>query len=84
MHYTDIENFQYEDEAVINWRSRRGRAQIKCPMCSKFFDLPSDITIDKDGYCSTSVYHFCDDLFEGEENTEGYTVLAHLVGWGVK
>jgi hypothetical protein len=88
MHYTDIENqvvdkgTEYE-ETIINWRTRRRRVQLKCPRCFHFFDLPKDITIDDNGYCSTSVYHFCEDQYEGDENNEGYTVLAHLVGWGL-
>jgi len=84
MHYTDIENFTENDEAIINWRVRHGGAQLKCPKCFRWFKLPKDIKIDDNGYCSDSFYHFCQEReVEGElyEDGEGWTVLAHLVGW---
>jgi len=89
MNYTDIENFVFDkgtddEETVINWRVRRRKPQIRCPKCFKFFDLPKDTTIDKEGYLSASIYHFCDDQFQGDDNQQGWAVLAHLVDWGVK
>ena len=89
MHYQDIENYTLnrgteDEETVINWRIRRHKVQLRCPKCDRFFDLPKDIPIDENGYCFDTVYHFCEDIYEGEENNAGYTVLAHLVGWGVK
>ena len=86
MQYTEIENFVHNkgneyEETIINWRKRRGHVQLRCPLCDRFFNLPKDITIDAKGYCSTSFYHFCEDIYEGEENTEGWTAWAHLVGW---
>ena len=81
MHYTDIENITTEDDTIINWRKRRGKVQLRCPYCDKFFDIPKDITIDANGCFSTSLYHFCDDIFEGEVNNDSWSLLAHLVGW---
>lgn len=80
--YTDIENITTEDDTIINWRKRRGHTQLKCPKCDDWFSLPKDIEIDANGYCSAQVYHFCKEYGdEPEENNNGWTVLAHLVGW---
>ena len=87
MHYTDIENYQLEDEAVINWRVRHGKVQLLCPKCQRFFLLPKDIKIDDNGYCSDSFYHMCQErMIDGElyEDGDGWTALVHLVDWGVK
>lgn len=86
MNYTDIENTTIDkgteyEETIINWRTRRGKVQLRCPLCDRFFAIPKDITIDASGYFSASLYHFCEDIFDGEENNDGWTVLAHLIGW---
>ena len=82
MNYTDIINWSEEDNTIVNWRRRRGKTQLLCPRCDRFFDIPEDIKIDDNGYASAVVYHFCEDLFDDEENNEGWVVLPHLVEWG--
>ena len=80
MHYTDIENIETEDGTIVNWRMRRGKAQIKCPYCFKFFDMPQGFVFDANGYARDSVYHFCDD---DQDQERGYMCTPHLVGYNV-
>ena len=84
MNWTELENIVDEDTRSIWWRIKHGKVQIRCVKCDRFFKVPKDVTFDKDGYASDRIYHFCEDIYEDEENNEGWTVLAHLVGWGVK
>lgn len=86
MNWTELENItsdvgtEYE-ETIINWRRRRSKVQVRCPRCDEFFDLPKDMIIDKKGYCNTNVYHFCNDQFIDDDNSDGWVALLHLVGW---
>jgi hypothetical protein len=86
MNYTRIENFTYnvgddDEETIINWRVKHHRVQLRCPKCDQFFDIPKDCKIDHDGYASSSVYHFCNDFYDDEENNEGWVCLPQLVGY---
>ena len=80
MDRTIIRNFEGTDTepGQQNWRVRLGSTWLKCPLCDKWFKVPSDIEIDDKGNLSAVIYHFCDD----EENEhQGWTVLAQLEGW---
>ena len=84
MNYTELENIVDEDSRIIWWRIKRRKVELRCPKCDRFFNPPKDVKFDKDGYASDIIYHFCDDIYDDEENNEGWVVCPHLVGWGVK
>lgn len=84
MNWTELENVVNEDTRMIWWRVKFRKVQLRCPKCDRFFTIPKDVKINDQGYASDVIYHFCDDIYPEEENNDGWTVLAHLVGWGVK
>jgi len=77
----ETESMNYTDIPAGVWRMKRGKVQIRCPLCDQFFNVPRDIAVFSNGNLSDKLYHFCEDTFVDEENTDGWVVLAHLEDW---
>lgn len=76
---TWIENYPSKggEEGRDNWQVSNGKIELRCPKCDEWFQIPTGLTVDKNGNLSDTIYHFCQDDDDGS-----WVVLACLVGWG--